>query len=90
MLDHVFTDAIGALRDALERAMPQLREALQQAGITLGDASVSTSSQGRDGEGQQGRSGRGGNGDTAAAEGPGGGNAGGWVKQHQGMVDTFA
>lgn len=79
-----------AARDALERAMPQLREALQQAGITLGDASVSTSSQGRDGEGQQGRSGRGGNGDTAAAEGPGGGNAGGWVKQHQGMVDTFA
>jgi flagellar hook-length control protein FliK len=35
-----------AARDALERAMPQLREALQQAGIMLGDANVSTSSQG--------------------------------------------
>jgi flagellar hook-length control protein FliK len=76
-----------AARDALERAMPQLREALQQAGIMLGDANVSTSGQGRDREGQQRR---GGSGEGAAAEGTASGSGTVWLKQQQGMVDTFA
>ncbi len=45
MLDHVFTDAIGALRDALESALLE-RQALEerfQADILLGDVSWETS-----------------------------------------------
>lgn len=79
-----------AARDALERAMPQLREALQQAGIMLGDANVSTSGQGRDGEGREHRGGGGGRGEGAGAEGGVSGGGGVWLKQQQGMVDTFA
>lgn len=76
-----------AARDALERALPQLRETLQQAGIMLGDAGVSTSGQqGREGE-SSGRGGAPGGGNEAAAA-PGGGGV--WVSEHQGMVDTFA
>lgn len=81
-----------AARDALERAMPQLREVLQQAGIMLGDANVSTSQQGAGGDGQEGGSGRGANGGTARAEGSADAAASGnvWLRQQQGMVDTFA
>ena len=81
-----------AARDALERAMPQLREVLQQAGIMLGDANVSTSQQGAGGEGQEGR-GRNGVRGEAAIAGDAGGNGsstGVWLRQQQGMVDTFA
>lgn len=45
MLDHVFTDAIGALRDALESALLE-RQALEerfQADVLLGDVSWETS-----------------------------------------------
>ncbi len=45
MLDHVFTDAIGALRDALEGAMLE-RQALEerfQADVLLGDVTWETS-----------------------------------------------
>lgn len=45
MLDHVFTDAIGALRDALERALLE-RQAMEerfQADVLLGDLSWETS-----------------------------------------------
>ena len=45
MLDHVFTDAIGALRDALESAMLE-RQALEerfQADVLLGDVTWETS-----------------------------------------------
>ncbi|MHB1375299.1 MAG: flagellar hook-length control protein FliK [Thauera sp.] len=81
-----------AARDALERAMPQLREVLQQAGIMLGDANVSTSQQGAGGDGQEGGSGPGTNGGTARAEGSADAAASGsvWLRQQQGMVDTFA
>ena len=81
-----------AARDALERTMPQLREVLQQAGIMLGDANVSTSQQGAGGEGQEGR-GRNGVRGEAAIAGDAGGNGsstGVWLRQQQGMVDTFA
>ena len=81
-----------AARDALERAMPQLREVLQQAGIMLGDANVSTSQQGAGGEGQEGHGRSGARGEAAIA-GDAGGNGsstGVWLRQQQGMVDTFA
>ena len=45
MLDHVFTDAIGALRDAMERAMLE-RQAFEerfQTDILLGDVTWETS-----------------------------------------------
>ena len=44
MLDHVFTDAIGALRDALEQAMleRQAHEETFQADVLLGDVSWET------------------------------------------------
>ncbi|MFM7068984.1 MAG: hypothetical protein ACKOYM_05925, partial [Actinomycetes bacterium] len=45
MLDHVFTDAIGALRDALERAMLE-RQAFEerfQVDVLLGDVTWETS-----------------------------------------------
>ena len=45
MLDHVFTDAIGALRDALEKAMLE-RQAFEerfQADVLLGDVTWATS-----------------------------------------------
>ncbi|HNB07023.1 MAG TPA: flagellar hook-length control protein FliK, partial [Thauera aminoaromatica] len=79
-----------AARDALERALPQLREALQQAGILLGDANVSTSGQGREGDGREGSGGRGERGEAGASGHAGTGGAGVWLKQQQGMVDTFA
>mgnify|MGYP005753551789 FL=1 len=81
-----------AARDALERAMPQLREVLQQAGIMLGDANVSTSQQGAGGDGQEGRSGRGAGSAAERAEGATGAAGSGsvWLRQQQGMVDTFA
>ncbi|WP_454455856.1 flagellar hook-length control protein FliK [Thauera phenylacetica] len=79
-----------AARDALERALPQLREALQQAGILLGDANVSTSGQGREGDGREGSGGRGDRGEASAGGSTGTGSAGGWLRQQQGMVNTFA
>lgn len=86
-----FVASSQAARDALERALPQLREILQQAGINLGEANVSTSEQGaREDGGTPGR-GRGDGGGGAGSEGGiGGGTASGWIRQHDGMVDTFA
>lgn len=81
-----------AARDALERAMPQLREVLQQAGIMLADANVSTSQHGASGEGQDGHERTGARGEATIA-GEAGGSASGtgvWLRQQQGMVDTFA
>ncbi len=74
-----------AARDALERAMPQLREVLQQAGIMLGDANVSTSQQGAGGEGQEGRGRNGGRGEAAIA-----GDAGRHRQQHRRVAETAA
>ena len=87
-----FVASSQAARDALERAMPQLREVLQQAGIMLGDANVSTSQQGAGGEGQEshGRSGARGEAAIAGDAGGNGSSTGVWLRQQQGMVDTFA
>ncbi len=84
-----FVASSQAARDALERALPQLREALQQAGIMLGDANVSTSGQGRERDGRE-SGGRGERGESSTVGNAGATSTGVWLKQQQGMVDTFA
>lgn len=84
-----FVAASQAARDALEQAMPRLREMLAQSGISLGQAGVNTS------DGQQasgngsGRNGERGNG-TAGAGTSEADSVSQWVRQTDGLVDTFA
>lgn len=84
-----FVAASQAARDALEQALPRLREMLQQSGISLSQADVSTSGEQQagtqDGSGKSG----GGNRSVGGIEGTEGGSAPVWVKQTEGMVDTF-
>jgi flagellar hook-length control protein FliK len=85
-----FIAATQSARDALEQAMPRLREILAQSGISLGQANVSTSGeQQTSGDDRGQRGGRGGIGqgdiDTGVAT-----PAARWVKQIDGLVDTFA
>lgn len=80
-----FIAANQAARDALEQALPRLREMLAGAGINLGETSVSTS-----GEQQAGRDDGGSGRHRGQGEGTvGGGGATVWLRQHDGMVDTF-
>ena len=84
-----FVASSQAARDALEQALPRLREILQQAGISLGQTNVSTSGErGAGGEGskQGGRSGRG---TETSADTVEGASRNTWLRQHDGMVDTF-
>lgn len=82
-----------AARDALEQAMPRLRELLSQAGINLGDASVGTSAEGKTQDGGEARGGK-----NAAARGTGDGGSdeapaaivSNWVKLDSGRINTFA
>lgn len=89
-----FVAATPAAREALEQAMPRLRELLQQAGINLGQTDVSTSDQhqahegaGRDGRDQAGRG--------IGALGIVGGEPEGdiptsWTRGGDGVIDIFA
>lgn len=80
----LFVSANPAVRDALEQAMPRLREALAEAGVTLGEASVNAESRGQ--EQNPGRSGRQG----APAMGLAEGAPPQWFARSNGLVDTFA
>lgn len=89
-----FVAASAAARDALEQALPRLREVLQQAGINLGQTSVSTSGDQRaqqdsgTGNARRGRNGAGDDtsgGVVAADTGPAR-----WTTAGRGIVDTFA
>ncbi len=80
-------------KEALEHALPRLRELMEQSGVNLGQTSVSTSG-GQQAHGEEstrnGGRGRGedGAGDeivAAPANGPGV-----WTRQSEGLVDTFA
>lgn len=87
-----FVAASQAARDALEQAMPKLREILAQSGISLGQADVSTSGEqqaAQDEAARRSNGGHGGNGfgDDAGSEAA---PAQRWVRQAEGMVDTFA
>lgn len=83
-----FVASSQAARDALEQAMPRLREVLQQAGISLGQTSVGTSGDQQAAQDDGGRRGR--SGGTAAVGGGEGGGASRWIRQSEGIVDTFA
>lgn len=88
-----FVAATSAARDALEQALPRLREVLQQAGINLGEANVSTSGDERARNGNGAGPGRGARGSGGEASGeaevlPASRPV--WTRTGLGMVDTFA
>ncbi|HUW38237.1 MAG TPA: flagellar hook-length control protein FliK [Rhodocyclaceae bacterium] len=86
-----------AVRDALEAAMPRLREMLAGAGVNLGQTQVGSGSAGNAGSQSPNNRGNGDNSSLSqAALGQGDGalrqiNASSpWLKQGKGMVDVFA
>ncbi len=93
----LFTSAQGAVRDAVETALPKLREMLAESGITLGNATVSDQPpRDRGAEGFLNR-----DSGTAARHGTPGNEADSSeitsvttgvrsAQRHNGMVDTFA
>jgi len=92
-----FVAATPAAREALEQAMPRLREVLQQAGIHLGHTDVSTSGDQRTHDGGQDGGAR--HAGSGAARDSGSADAGGglkpanpttWVHRGNGVIDTFA
>lgn len=75
-----------AARNALEEALPRLREILSQAGINLGETNVSTSGDQQAGRDDgNGKNWHGSDGGTAGATGA----TAAWLRRHDGMVDTF-
>jgi len=83
----LFVSASPTARDALEQALPRLRELLAEAGITLGQANVNAESsrQDTDDRSRNGRGGRRGDDTVQAANAPTP-----WIKRGDGLVDTFA
>lgn len=91
-----FVTSTAAARDALEQALPRLRELMQQAGINLGQTDVSTSSD-RQASGDEGMSSARrafGLGRNAAGqvdiELPMAGIGDNWPRAGAGVIDTFA
>lgn len=84
-----FVASSQAARDALEQAMPRLREILQQSGISLGQTSVGTSGDQQAAQDEGSRRGHGTNG-SGGVDGADGVGASRWIRQSEGMVDTFA
>lgn len=82
-----FVSASPAAREALEQALPRLREILADAGITLGQASVNEESaqRGRDGSPSAGHGG--GRVADAAREAD---STTQWLRSGNGLIDTFA
>jgi flagellar hook-length control protein FliK len=93
----LFTSPHAAVRDAVQQALPQLRDMLAGNGITLGNATVSDQSP-KDQQAWQANQQQKGNGGSAgkidATVATGGittsGSAVSLGSRHQGMVDTFA
>lgn len=84
-----FVAATQAARDALEQAMPRLREILAQSGISLGQTSVNTSAEQQAGGEERGRNGHRGSGASGIEAGEAGTTTT-WARQSDGLVDTFA
>ncbi|MDR1064312.1 MAG: flagellar hook-length control protein FliK [Azoarcus sp.] len=90
-----FVASSQAAREALEQAMPRLRELLAQAGIDLGNASVDTSAEGRTRDDDAPRTAN-----RASASHDGGHDGGNddatgvtsahWTRQDNGLINTFA
>ncbi|HJV26670.1 MAG TPA: flagellar hook-length control protein FliK [Aromatoleum sp.] len=89
-----FVAATAAARDALEQALPRLREVMQQAGINLGQTNVSTSSDQRaqrDNRAAAAGNSRGSSGDEVAGlDEIRPATSSHWSRAALGMVDTFA
>jgi flagellar hook-length control protein FliK len=91
-----FTVANPVAREALQDAMPKLRELMSQAGIQLGQADVSAGQSGQTGNQGDGRQSGGGGGGNRGRGGILGGDSmigattGNWTRQGTGLVDTFA
>lgn len=89
-----FVAATPAAREALEQAMPRLRELLQQAGINLGQTDVSTSGdqQAREGANREGRdpAGRGGGSHGVAEAEAERAISTSWSTGGNGVIDIFA
>lgn len=81
-----FVSASPAAREALEQALPRLRELLAEAGITLGQASVNAESPRQDRDGTPaGQRGGNRNMESAGAAAPAQ-----WLRRSEGLIDTFA
>ncbi len=82
-----FVSASPAAREALEQALPRLREILAEAGITLGQASVNAESarQDKDGSPTPGRGDGQGPDSARSAAAPTQ-----WMRRSNGLIDTFA
>lgn len=81
-----FVAASPAAREALEQALPRLREILAEAGIALGQASVNAESPRQDREGTPAEQ-RAGNRNVESA---GAAAPAQWLRRSEGLVDTFA
>ncbi|MEC5386940.1 flagellar hook-length control protein FliK [Uliginosibacterium sp. H3] len=79
-------------REALQDAMPKLRELMSQAGIQLGQADVSAGQSGQNsGQNERHQSGRSGIGNgLLSGDNMIGATSGQWTRQGTGLVDTFA
>lgn len=93
----LFTSPHGAVREAVENALPKLREMLADNGIMLGNATVSDQAprdrdaQGFMGQGSGTSAQHGDSGNAVRSEGASTGAAqAATVRRHNGMVDTFA
>ena len=85
-----FVAATPAARDALDQAMPRLREVLAEAGIALGDANVNTQAQQQRGDGGSGSGHyRQRYGNDMAGESPVAASQT-WLRRSDGLIDTFA
>lgn len=91
----VFTSGNSAVREAIENALPKLREAFLDAGVNLGQTQIGAQSQGQWAEAEKNR-------DNPAQEevaatisgptsaGPAVAATSGWLRGGRGLVDTFA
>jgi flagellar hook-length control protein FliK len=91
----LFTSPHGSVRDAVENAMPKLREMLAESGITLGNATVSDQApRERDTSAFSGNQSQSGNRRDEIEIGTEGSlpaaNSAPHVSRHNGMIDTFA
>lgn len=84
-----FVSASPAAREALEQALPRLREILAEAGITLGQASVNAESPRQDREAMPGGE-RADEGNGRSGERAGVPAQAHWLRRSDGLVDTFA
>jgi flagellar hook-length control protein FliK len=94
----IFTSASASVRDAIENALPRLREVLQEAGITLGQAQVGSESPQQPPAHKENGDNRGNAAATAHDARDGRGMPPGfavnaptaWVSSGRGMIDIFA